>query len=54
MFQLRWIWKNLKGYRFSYILGLCLVLVGSGLTLVNPMITQRIVDQVIGAACAPS
>ncbi len=47
MFQLRWIWKNLKGYRFSYIFGLCLVLVGSGLTLVNPMITQRIVDQVI-------
>lgn len=47
MFQIRWIWKNLKGYRVAYIIALCLVVVGAGLTLVNPMISQQIVDQVI-------
>ncbi|MDF2567941.1 MAG: transporter ATP-binding protein [Oscillospiraceae bacterium] len=47
LFQLRWIWKNLKGYRVSYIIALCLVLVGASLTMLNPIISQHLVDQVI-------
>jgi ATP-binding cassette, subfamily B, multidrug efflux pump len=47
MFQLRWLWHNLKGDRVRYILALCLSVVGSSLTIINPYIGQRIVDTFI-------
>ncbi|WP_042202796.1 ABC transporter ATP-binding protein [Paenibacillus camerounensis] len=47
MFELKWLWQNLQGNRARYILALCLSVVGSALTIVNPYISQRIVDTFI-------
>ncbi len=47
MFELKWLWQNLKGNRARYIVALCLSVVGSALTIVNPYISQRIVDTFI-------
>lgn len=47
MFELKWLWQNLKGDRARYILALSLSVVGSSLTIVNPYIGQRIVDTFI-------
>lgn len=47
MFQLRWIWNNLKGYRGRYILALCLTLAGTSMYLFNPVFGQKIVDTFI-------
>lgn len=47
MFELKWLWQNLKGDRTRYILALCLSVVGSSLTIVNPYISQQIVDTFI-------
>ncbi|AIQ50703.1 ABC transporter ATP-binding protein [Paenibacillus sp. FSL R7-0331] len=47
MFELKWLWQNLQGNRVRYILALCLSVVGSALTIVNPYISQRIVDTFI-------
>jgi ATP-binding cassette, subfamily B, multidrug efflux pump len=47
MFELKWLWQNLEGNRTRYILALCLSVVGSSLMIVNPYISQRIVDTFI-------
>jgi ATP-binding cassette, subfamily B, multidrug efflux pump len=47
MFELKWLWDNLEGNRARYILALCLSVVGSSLTIINPYISQRIVDTFI-------
>ncbi|QJD84620.1 ABC transporter ATP-binding protein [Cohnella herbarum] len=47
MFQLKWLWQNLLGDRVRYIFALCLSVVGSSLTIINPYIGQRIVDTFI-------
>ncbi|MFF2912065.1 ABC transporter ATP-binding protein [Paenibacillus sp. NPDC057934] len=47
MFELKWLWQNLKGNRTRYIMALCLSVVGSSLMIVNPYISQRIVDTFI-------
>lgn len=47
MFELKWLWQNLEGNRARYILALCLSVIGSSLTIVNPYISQRIVDTFI-------
>lgn len=47
MFQLGWLWQNLKGDRVRYIFALCLSVVVSSLTIINPYIGQRIVDTFI-------
>ncbi|UMV49931.1 ABC transporter ATP-binding protein/permease [Paenibacillus macerans] len=47
MFELKWLWQNLRGDRARYILALILSVAGSSLTIVNPYIGQRIVDTFI-------
>lgn len=47
MFELKWLWQNLQGDRTRYIVALCLSVVGSSLTIVNPYLSQRIVDTFI-------
>ncbi|MFB9324526.1 ABC transporter ATP-binding protein [Paenibacillus aurantiacus] len=47
MFQFKWLWHNLKGDRVRYIIALCLSVVGSSLTIINPYLGQRIVDEFI-------
>lgn len=47
MFELKWLWLNLKGDRVRYIVALFLSVAGSALTIVNPYLSQRIVDTFI-------
>ena len=47
MFELKWLWENLKGNRVRYILALCFSVVGSALMIINPYIGQQIVDTFI-------
>ncbi|NQX48328.1 ABC transporter ATP-binding protein [Paenibacillus tritici] len=47
MFELKWLWQNLEGNRARYVVAICLSVVGSSLTIVNPYISQRIVDTFI-------
>lgn len=47
MFELKWLWLNLKGDRARYIVALFLSVAGSALTIVNPYLSQRIVDTFI-------
>ncbi len=44
MFQIKWIWENLKGYRGRYILALCMTVIGQAMYLTSPIFSQNIVD----------
>ncbi|MBQ9484130.1 MAG: ABC transporter ATP-binding protein [Ruminiclostridium sp.] len=44
MFMLRWLWKNMKGDRAIYCVGLCLTVIGQSMYLISPYITQQIID----------
>ncbi|MBW4082022.1 ABC transporter ATP-binding protein [Paenibacillus sp. S150] len=52
MFELKWLWQNLEGNRTRYILALCLSVAGSSLMIVNPYISQRIVDTFVAGDSA--
>ncbi len=47
MFQIKWVWKNLKGKRFQYILGLFLCSFAAVFTLTVPLVSQQIVDLIL-------
>lgn len=47
MFQIKWIWENLKGYRGRYIFALCMTVIGQIMYLTNPVFGQNIVDTFI-------
>lgn len=47
MFQIKWIWENLKGYRGRYILALCLTVIGQIMYIANPIFGREIVDTFI-------
>lgn len=46
MFQLKWLWARMKGFRKRYIFALCSTVVLSILSLGNSMITATIMDTV--------
>ena len=47
MFQIRFIWRNVKGKRFVFILGMLITLVTSAVVIVNPYLEKLLVDDVI-------
>ncbi len=47
MFQIKWIWENLKGYRGRYISALCLTVMTQVMYLINPIFISNIVDTFI-------
>lgn len=47
MFQIKWIWENMKGYRGRYILALCMTMIGQIMYLTNPIFGRKIVDTFI-------
>lgn len=49
MFQIKWLWHNLKGYRVMYIMALCFSVVCQGLFLIYPIFGQTIVDTFISS-----
>lgn len=44
MFQMKWIWENLKGYRKRYIFALCITVVCQIMYILNPTFASKIVD----------
>lgn len=46
MFQLKWVWKHMEGFRKQYIFALCSTAVLSVLALGNSVITANIMDTV--------
>lgn len=48
MDSLKWIFSYLKKYKFKYLFALLLVLFTSAINMVNPFISGRIVDKVLG------
>lgn len=53
MFQIRWTWSNIKGDKGKYVTALVLSVFVAVLTLVNPKLTQVIVDEVIIGVTQP-
>lgn len=47
MFQIRWIWENLKGYRKIYITALCLTVITQSMYIISPKLGQSVVDNYI-------
>jgi len=47
MFQIKWLWKNFKGARGKFILGIIFTLTYCGLCAINPRLSQIIVDRII-------
>jgi len=44
MFLLRWLWKNMKGYRATYITGIILAVINQSMFIINPYLRQQIID----------
>ncbi|MGI5897064.1 MAG: ABC transporter ATP-binding protein [Oscillospiraceae bacterium] len=53
MFQIKWAWENMTGYRKRYIMALSFVVTSSLLVFINPFITQTIVDEVLVGTAGP-
>ncbi len=47
MFQIKWIWENMKGFRGRYILALCMTVIGQVMYLTSPIFSRNIVDTFI-------
>lgn len=49
MFQLQWIWHNLKGYRKFYVTALVLSIVCNALYLTTPYFSKELVDKFLSS-----
>ncbi|MDR2559413.1 MAG: ABC transporter ATP-binding protein/permease [Oscillospiraceae bacterium] len=47
MFLIRWLWKNLEGYRAMYIVTIFLALINQSMFVINPFLRQQIIDTFI-------
>ncbi len=47
MFLIRWLWKNMKGYKALYIVALCLTVICQSMFLITPYLSQQVVDTFI-------
>ena len=47
MFQIKWLWHNMKGSRAAYIAALMLSVVCNGLYIASPYFQSRIIDTFI-------
>jgi len=47
MSQLQWIWNYMKGRRSFFVAGLVLTVVTAGMRVINPLLGQKIIDEVI-------
>lgn len=47
MFQIKWIWENLKGYRGRYVFAVVLSIICNALILATPILSALIVDNFI-------
>lgn len=47
MTQIKWVWQNLGRYRKIFVIGLVLTLITSSIVIVNPKLSQILVDEVL-------
>lgn len=47
MLELKWLWKYMGPKRCYLVIGLCLSAVTSMMCIINPMLSQRLIDEVI-------
>ena len=47
MFQIKWVWQNMKGYKGRYLMALSFVVISSVLVFIRPMMTQTVVDDIL-------
>ena len=47
MFQLKWLWHNMKGSRASYIMALCLSICCNALYITAPFFQSKLIDTFI-------
>ena len=47
MFLLRWLWKNMEGYRGKYCFALLLTIICQSMYIITPYLSQQIVDTFI-------
>ena len=50
MLQLRWVWKNMKGCRALFLFGIFMQMAFSGMSIINPKISQYIIDNIFTGA----
>jgi len=47
MFKLKWLWKYMGRKRYLFVIGLILSAVSSSMLIINPMLSQKLIDEVI-------
>ncbi len=47
MFRLKWLWKYMGKKRHLFVLGMILSAVTSSMLIINPMLSQKLIDEVI-------
>ncbi|MDR2136075.1 MAG: hypothetical protein LBO76_05615, partial [Treponema sp.] len=47
MSQIKWLWNYLKGNRAGLAAGIAFSAVSSALMIINPMLSQKLIDDVI-------
>ncbi len=47
MFQLKWLWKYMGEKRWMFVVGLVLAAITSSILIINPMLSQKLIDEVI-------
>ncbi len=47
MFKLRWLWKYMGKKRHLFVIGLILSAITSSMLIINPMLSQKLIDEVI-------
>ncbi len=47
MFELKWLWKYMGSKRYLFVIGLILSAVTSAMLVINPMLSQKLIDDVI-------
>ena len=47
MFELKWLWKYMGKKRYLFVIGLILSAITSAMLVINPMLSQKLIDDVI-------
>jgi len=47
MFKLKWLWKYMGKNRRLFVVGIILSAITSGMLIINPMLSQKLIDEVI-------
>ena len=47
MLELKWLWKYMGPKRRYLVIGLCLSAITSAMLIINPMLSQKLIDEVI-------